>query len=472
VGEELQICPYYLTFELLPLADVVIGDYHHVSSPSASLPESLVSPLPPTLLIDEAHNLFERALEDYSPQLDLKLLAHLSPPLGLTNHPVLMADWQRLYQDLEAWCLRPHSRKAEAAEVRLDGESLQVLRRRFLDLILAWLQEGLVFGEGEPVLQFFFQLHQLAEQLAAAGDETKACFLPSERGDFLGLVCCDAGRWLRERWSLFHSVVAFSATLKPFAFYGQLSGLGPEASAWEFASPFPPENRQVLLMPQVSTAWRHRQNHYQGIAGWIHALARLAQGHYFVFVPSYDFSRQLLPYLQAALPDFLIGCQEMGMSPARIDELLAGLQQVQPSRLILGVQGGALSEGLDCHAEALRGVFVVGPALPALSFARRLRAEYYQNTFGDGFGYAYIYPAMSRSIQAAGRVIRSEAKRGLIVLMDQRFCQATYTRTMPMDWFRGENVELCPRDPVARVTEFWQQQSCQRGRDPSRMIKN
>lgn len=144
------------------------------------------------------------------------------------------------------------------------------------------------------------------------------------------------------------------------------------------------------------------------------------------------------------------------MSLFELRKMIESLAPHFEDRFILGVQGGALSEGLDVHSKKLKGVFVVGPGLSGLSFERNLRAAYYQKKFGEGFNYAYIYPGMAKSIQAAGRVIRSEDKKGLVVLLDRRFPLPQYSAAMPADWFENHATELCEEGILDGIAGFWE----------------
>ena len=85
------------------------------------------------------------------------------------------------------------------------------------------------------------------------------------------------------------------------------------------------------------------------------------------------------------------------------------------------MQGGVFAEGVDYPGDMLIGALVVGPALPSFTISSvRLLREYYQKNYGNGFDYAYTFPAMAKVVQSAGRVIRSPDDRGLIVLLDQK----------------------------------------------------
>jgi DNA excision repair protein ERCC-2 len=103
----------------------------------------------------------------------------------------------------------------------------------------------------------------------------------------------------------------------------------------------------------------------------------------------------------------------------------------------------------------LIGAFVVGPPLPTFDIERETMRKYYDESFGEGFEYAYSYPAMAKSVQAAGRVIRSETDRGVIILMDRRFMEPGYAKSMPKDWFGEGPHELVSRGILKDISDFW-----------------
>ena len=126
------------------------------------------------------------------------------------------------------------------------------------------------------------------------------------------------------------------------------------------------------------------------------------------------------------------------------------------------MQGGTFSEGVDYPGDMAIGAFVVGPPLPNYDLEREQMREYYQKRYSAGFDYAYAIPAMAKAIQAAGRVIRSETDKGLIVLMDNRFVQPGYSRAMPKDWYDSDVTELVSESILKDVVEFWTKSDVQR----------
>src|SRR5262249_14245733 len=123
--------------------------------------------------------------------------------------------------------------------------------------------------------------------------------------------------------------------------------------------------------------------------------------------------------------------------------------------IVFAVQGGIFSEGVDYPGETVIGAFIIGPPLPPFDLEREKMKDYYQSKFGSGFYYTYIYHAMSIAVQAAGRVIGSETDRGIIVLMDNRFLQPSYSRSMPSDWFDESPGELVSKKILKDVADFW-----------------
>jgi DNA excision repair protein ERCC-2 len=235
----------------------------------------------------------------------------------------------------------------------------------------------------------------------------------------------------------------------------RLSGLdGKRVRTAEFTSPFPKERRKLLIIPQVSTRYSHRERNYAKIAEAVARMAALRRGNYFVFLPSFDFLERVSQIFQP--PDgFIVLRQERGMKAAGIEAIVENIRTLSVPTIVFAVQGGSFSEGMDYAGETVIGAFVVGPPLPTFDLEREQMRVYYQRRYGAGFDYAYTIPAMAKAIQAAGRVIRSETDRGIVILMDGRFLEPGYSRAMPADWFESDAAELVSDRILGDVAEFW-----------------
>ena len=126
-------------------------------------------------------------------------------------------------------------------------------------------------------------------------------------------------------------------------------------------------------------------------------------------------------------------------------------KQSKQGAVLLGVTGGSLSEGIDFPGKDLLGVIVVGIPLKEPNLETNALIRYYDLKFGKGWDYGYVFPAMSKAVQAAGRVIRDEKDRGVIVFMDDRFSWSRYGKCFPGDF----NFTVLESSPAKIVKDFW-----------------
>jgi DNA excision repair protein ERCC-2 len=243
-----------------------------------------------------------------------------------------------------------------------------------------------------------------------------------------------------------------SATLEPFDFYRDLLGFDPHRSSSLYVpSPFPAENRLVLAIDDVDTTWRRRRAHYDRIASWLRRLAH-PQGNVLALFPSYAFLNAIHDRLH--MPHHRVLVQHSGSSDAEQRQLLESLQR-DDSHLLLAVLGGIFAEGVDYPGRMLSQVVVVSPGLPQFNMERELLKAYYQETYEHGFGYAYLIPGMTRVVQAAGRLIRSDTDRGVITFIGRRFLDPRYARLLPEEWVDEDPRSLLHRDPEQAVKDFF-----------------
>jgi len=464
LGERFQVCPFELQLDGACQADVVICDYNYVFAPRSALRRladlSVDQAGKPNLVIDEAHNLPSRAMDYYSPALSSFALEKMRDHIN-----ELPAIFRREAEDLLNGCIlavascgRGESPKRSLIQIPADRFLEQDGRlRAFLS---RYLESGVEVLRGDVILQLCFSWSEFTETLQIAADPDRqeffATFHPHPTGGTVKITCCDASAMLKDCYGDYEQVVGFSATLKPFDYYLTLSGLGgANVRTAEFSSPFPKERRKLLVIPQVSTRYSRRERNYARIADAVQRIASVRHGNYFVFLPSFEFLDRLAALFQP--PDgFAVMLQERGMKAAAVAAILERLRGGSTPTIVFAVQGGSFSEGIDYAGEMVIGAFVVGPPLPSYDLEREQMRLYYERLYGAGFDYAYVIPAMAKAVQAAGRVIRSETDRGLVVLMDSRFMERGYSRTMPADWFEKDVTELVSESILNEVAEFWQ----------------
>jgi DNA excision repair protein ERCC-2 len=219
-------------------------------------------------------------------------------------------------------------------------------------------------------------------------------------------------------------------------------------------SPFPDENLAVFVADRLSTYYRHRDRTKSQVVGILHRLVAPQAGNYLLFFPSYQYMHLVRETFQTLRPDVDVIVQQPGMSEPQRESFLARFETDNPRTLVgFAVMGGIFGEGIDLVGTRLSGAAVVGVGLPAVCLERELIRGYFADRLEQGFEYAYLYPGINRVLQAAGRVIRSETDRGVVLLIDQRYGSEHYQALLPAGW------RLRPiRDPdefVGCLHRFW-----------------
>jgi len=465
LGEEYHVCPFELQFDGSAEADTVVCDYNYVFAPRSPLGRITMIAIDqkgkPNLVVDEAHNLPARSMEYYSPSLSSITLENMRDEVR--SVPL---RFRREAEELLDECIQAIAscRPGESSQpVKIDppwdrffeqDSKLRAFLSRYLD-------SDAEIQPRDAVLRLCFYWSEFTEVLEYVGNpdrpELFTTFHPHVTGGIVKITCCDASAMLEDSYDEYEQIVGFSATLKPFDYYTKLSGLDtkPVRKA-EFQSPFLKELRKLLIIPQISTRYTDRERNYPRIADAIQRIAALRPGNYFAFFPSFDFLERV--HCQFKAPEsFIVLRQERDMKAHSVGRILEHLREGVAPTIVFAVQGGTFSEGVDYPGEMAIGAFVIGPPLPNFDLEREQMRAYYQGRYGAGFDYAYAIPAMAKAIQAAGRVIRSETDRGLIVLMDNRFVQPCYSRSMPMDWFESSASELVSASILKEVSDFWGQ---------------
>ena len=492
VAADAVACPFALSIDMADGADVIIGDFNYVFDPAVRLAVLGDQPGDWLVVVDEAHNLPDRALGYGSPEL--RLLDVEAAVDGLATAPAAARyrPMRVVAEDLGQWLraglarVPADARDGEAAYSLADG----LERRQVGELAAAF--EGLALdyallkvespafapGEPDPWMDAARGVMRLRSALERAGDETVVLWRtgrsarprrpapprpqgqlsliagPAMHGGAAGpetglkLLCRDPSGLLGAVFGDLAGAICMSATLRPADFYERLLGLpGPRVRRVGQPSPFPPEHRRVLVLPDVSTEYRRRDRDRLETARLVSETVRAVPGNVAVFFPSFAFRDQIAPLL--SLGDRPVLMQERGMPDAARSALLDTLRRAE-GHALLGVLGGIFSEGVDLPGDALLAAVVVGPSLPQANLERRLLQQWFDERYQEGFRYAWLVPGLSRVVQAAGRVIRSPEDRGAVVLVGRRFVLRDYAAFFPEDW-----TPLRTRDPAAALAGLW-----------------
>ncbi|MFH1981771.1 MAG: helicase C-terminal domain-containing protein [Pseudomonadota bacterium] len=429
------LCPFALSLELAALADGIVCDYNYAFDPRVSL-KGVVSEeqRQVVLLVDEAHNLVDRAREMFSADLSKKTLLDVRRPLK-TAQPVIYRHMGRI----NAWLLDARKRLAPGAEGTARSEppeDLYPLLRRFCTASEKWLAASAGNPEAEALLTFFFKALGFLRVADQYGADYVTCYSAEGQDLVVKLFCLDPSRQLAQVMSRCRSVVLFSATLSPGEYFRRLLGLRAQSVMIALPSPFPPDHLAAVRVRHVSTLYRDRPATEGALCEVLGAVLAARRGNYLFFFPSYAYMARVYERFAAAAPEgFHLCIQESEMSEAARHAFIARFDAAEETPTVgFAVMGGIFGEGIDLVGRRLSGAVIVGVGLPGVSLEQELIRAYFQAREGRGFAFAYQYPGINRVLQAAGRVIRSESDRGIVVLVDRRYGTAAYADLLPAAW--------------------------------------
>jgi DNA excision repair protein ERCC-2 len=424
-----QVCPYYLGQDLLHWSDVVVGDYNYYFDVSAMLyAQTQASQWRVSVLVDEAHNLVERARKMYSAELDpahLALARQAAPPVIKTMLGRLGRAWLELYQN-------------QVEEYQVHDEVPQAfcgVLQQATSAILDHLADH-PSGIDARLQNFLFEMLHFSRMAELLGTHSLFDITMVEGGGVLCLRNVVPAPFLAPRFAAAKSAALFSATLSPANYYSDLLGL-PDDTVWiDVASPFKAEQLSVQVVDDVSTRFQHREN---SLSPMVDLMARqyLAEpGNYLSFVSSFDYLQQLAELFKARYPAIPVWEQSRGMEEGAKREFLERFTPVSCG-IGFAVLGGAFAEGIDLPGKRLIGAFIATLGLPQVNPVNEQIRQRMEASFGKGYDYTYLYPGLQKVVQAAGRVIRTEADEGVVYLVDDRYAQPQVRALFPGWWHVG-----------------------------------
>ena len=451
-AERYQVCPFELSLDLAVWVDTLICDYNYVFDPNVSLKRFFADGVREDylFLIDEAHNLVERGREMYSASLEKEAFLQIKKLLrgkreGLTK---ALDGCNRYLLTLKREC-----ESGFQILPQVGGFELQ-LQRLGAELD-KYLEQPVPEEIREQVMEFYFSVWNFLGICDRLDDNYVIYTEFSEEGHFwLHLYCVRPAENLRQCLDCGTAAIFFSATLLPVNYYKDLLTGNIEDYAVYAKSPFDPANRLLLVGTDVSSRYSRRgAAEYERMARYIHETVTVKTGNYLVFAPSYQVMEQVADRC-VAYEDMECIRQESGMTEEEREAFLKEFEKERNHSLVgFCVMGGIFSEGIDLTEDRLIGALIIGTGLPQVCREREIVKEYFDKKGMDGFAYAYQYPGMNKVLQAAGRVIRTESDRGMILLMDDRFATISYQRLFPREW---EQHAYCQVDSLeGQLQEFW-----------------
>lgn len=434
IGIEHQVCPYFLAQEMAHWCDVVVADFNYYFHPSAFLYVlAREEEWQVTLLVDEAHNLLERARGMYSAVLSkssFERARNMVPPVAARAIRQLRAQWQ--------------SALAQCSESALLDELPDGLARSVRDAAASLAEHFSAnpqLAKG-PLQDLFFEILQFARLAESFGEHSVLDFSPSPSGtsEQMALRNLIPAPFLRPRFAAARSAVCFSGTLSPFEFYRDTLGMPGDTAMVDIASPFSSGQLQVHLAKALSTRLTDRPRSLSQVIEVMASQFERRPGNYLAFFSSFDYLDMVQSELARRHPAIPRWSQRSGMGANERSAFLARFE-AQGRGIGFAVLGGIFGEGVDLPGDRLVGAFIATLGLPqhdALNERMRQRME---ERFGDGYAYTYLYPGIRKVVQAGGRVIRSESDEGVLWLLDQRFARPEIARLLP-DWWQPELTQV------------------------------
>jgi len=459
-----SLCPFELSLDIALHCDLVICDYNYVFDPRVSLKRFFQQKTreDTLILVDEAHNLFDRAREMYSASIDKKEILDMARKVkkDLPSVHKALRGISKTLSSLE---------KKTSEEMTEAGGVYYYVSRDFPDSITGPLAgfisetEHWMLTRGddeeeytEDLITLFFDLLHFKNISELFSSEYRTMITGEGRELKLTLLCLDPGVMLDKVMDTARSTILFSATLSPLSYFRDILGGRREDATLRLPSPFPRENLLVIIEDCVETRFRCRDRYLERVARAIHQWVSGHKGNYMVFFPSYKYMADVLEIFETLGGDFRILCQEKDMDLSSRNAFLGEFDTFGDiTRIGFCVMGGIFGEGIDLVGDRLTGVVIVGVGLPQVCPEQEIMRGYYDEKMGSGFSYAYTYPGINRVLQASGRLIRSETDRGALLLIDSRFGYAEYLRLLPDEWHPIPRTSA-GIDLTGCVRQFWE----------------
>lgn len=449
-----MVCPFEMSLDVSDWADAVICDYNYAFDPQAHLKRffSESGKGEYLFLIDEAHNLVERGREMYSASLYKEDLLEVRKMVKAEDPKLAkgLSECNQRFLELKREC--------EHYQILKSVSHIALKLMNVLSKLEDYLEECKDAEKKKRVLDFYFAVRSFLN-IHDIMDENYVIFSEMmEDGRFqIKLFCVNPAVNLQNYLEQGNSTIFFSATLLPVHYYKKLLSVEKDDYAVYAHSSFPQENKFLFIGTDVSTRYTRRgESTYQRFARYIAVMAEQKKGNYMAFFPSYRFLEEVHTcFLECVDHEVDSICQVSYMDEEQREEFLEEFEQEREKSLVaFCVMGGIFSEGIDLTDDKLIGAVIAGTGLPQVCTEREILKQYFNAADMDGFDYAYLYPGMNKVLQSAGRVIRTESDRGVILLLDDRFRAMRYREVFPREWQQYQLGSV--KNLEQEIRTFWE----------------
>ncbi len=426
-----QVCGHELAVKLAAQSRIIVGDYSHFFIPMVAdtfFKRTRKSVGNTIVVVDEAHNLISRLRDQLSVRLSEKMINKAKDEASslysdiIDELPILFSEWAK--QNLNS-----------NTEIKIQSKDFNKLFKKWdtKDLIEKLDELGTEWVEKNEGRCALLKLANFIRYWNDDDDENDFVrTLTKFKGYYVVEKKCLSPEVVTKRLNNTAGAILVSGTFNPLEMYRDIIGIEKKKTVLkEYGNPFPRENRLFLLNKNVTTKYSRRNiTEFKKIGKNLSSLVENTPGNVAFFFPSYGVMRNVLPYIEPYNKEMIV--QEREITPTQIKQIKKRLN-AEDKFILIGVQGGSLSEGVDYEQNSLKCIGIVGVPLEEKNLETDARIEYFNKKFKKGWEYGYIGPAMTKSIQSAGRAIRSEKDVGLIVFMDERFTWDIYNKYLPRD---------------------------------------
>lgn len=434
---EEKLCPYEMATAMAKDSTVIVADYYYIFNPQIrdtffkktgkELEKSIV-------IIDEGHNL-----------------------------PFRLRDL--MTQRLSTFILDRAIREAKKFGYQETQSNLEQIKDIIVELANGLENSERITSKDVLVSQIedFVDYNQLIKDLLFIADDIRetekqtyissvARFLETWLGPETGFVrivsnkklkkplitlsyrCLDPSLISKDVVDNAYSTIIMSGTLTPMEMYKDILGF-EQAEMQEYKSPFPEENKLTMIVPETTTKYTERTpQQFKRIAEICADAVNIIPGNTIIYFPSYSIRDEVdRTFTKLCRKTTFLEMPKMSKKEKR--EFLEKFKSYsKQGAVMLAVVSGSFGEGIDLPGDYLKAAIVTGLPLQVPDLETKALIEYYDEKFGKGWDYGYIFPAMNKAMQNAGRVIRSETDRGTIIFLDERYSWQHYFRCFPQTW--------------------------------------
>lgn len=452
-AEKYEICPFEFSLEISNYSHIIVSDYNYVFDPKVRLIRYFEdeNSYKVKVLVDEAHNLVERSKDMYSKILPLSTVINLKKGLK-GKKPTINVSTKKLCEIIK-------NKEEQFVDNRylsnnLDEEIIKYLSKIYENAkkIFSEYEEKQFKNKSLMVLKNLeiFDFLRISELFS----ESHRFIIEKQNDEYiLKILCLDASKFLHSTIkNKLDSIIFFSATLLPMEYYKLMLNEN-HGEHIIIPSPFKKDNLDLIFINKISTKFKDRDESIDNICNIVEILINSKPGNYIIYFPSYEYLNLVYDNLIERINCEII-IQEKELSILERNKIIARFSDILTPKLGMFVMGGVFSEGLDFIGDKLSGVIVVGLGIPQVNFQNELTNHYFEKKFSSGYLYTYLYPGFNKVLQAAGRVIRTEEDKGVVIVIDSRITTAPYLTILPSYWSHFKRINGS-YDLQKELLSFW-----------------